>query len=507
MAETVKFILDELNINSAFFVGHSMGAYPSLLLGKLNATSQFISTSPELFIGLKHSRSFENSVLGTGKYRDLETITDQFHNKKNGLTFFGAYDPIDCYFLAQDMVDKIGPIYEVPHHHGVTEYFTSNRIYTDILQASLDDPLWSKMEKRNFLFPKGTHGTKTQYLHFYDSYCAYLDHTDEDILRAKASTFSQWANPGWQEVRSKIWARLGEPSLALDAARLAYMRQPDLMQFIDIYGSTCLQYGEHTKLCDVIDSMSPAQREHPVGSRLLNKITEKLGKNFQVHLSASLEQSAPPLYSSALRHPSNVAPNLRPADAAQLYKLNVEKRFDEVLELTCPRQNPKFEFDSALAPARALALIYSGDRASGLRLLRELALRGAKGKYFARALITAGQKTRSIELLRLYLQLDFGIKWRKSFSKFLKPCLNFISSPNLIAKIIVELAHCQDESLESVLSDIQDDDLRYAVARLIPIHIDASSLKAKPRRIIGAFLNRANLSILAEVWTAEARPK
>ncbi len=506
LPDTVHQILDVTQPFKTTFVGHSMGAYLSLLIGKLSENSRYISTSPELYLGLAHSRSFENGVNGSGAMRNLDDISSGFHKSNSGCVFFGAYDPIDCYFLAQDMTNNIGSVFEVPHHHGVTEYFTGNKLYHEILTSNVDSDLWRSLEERNHLFDRGHHGTQKQYLHFYNTFRDYLDGAEASVLKERASTFARWNNPGWQELRSKVWHQLNEPVLSFEAARKAYHYQPDLIQFIDVYGNACLRYGEKSKLCDVIDSMSEAQRQHTVGKRLIENTLEQFGVNFYQNLIHDPE-AQPSLTEFNGETPPDVTKDERPADAETLYKLNTNKKFEAVLSLTSPTLNENFRYDIELAPARAIALIYYGDSSAGLRLLQVLDNRGAKDKYFARALITAAQKLHSVDLLQRYLKLDIPGHWKLNFSKILKPCLQFVRSPALIANILVELAKYKYDNLESTIEELlnryQSIEMQRSVAQLIPLYANHDAFEPEYRVPLLKFMKDAKLDLILHEWLPE----
>lgn len=204
---TLKKWLKNQDYKRVICVGHSMGAYMALVLGKHLNADFVVSTSPELILGLEHSRSDINNVIAKRNWSNIldNRVTHSASKHLRQRLYFGAYDPIDAYFLSLPEIANQSnyEIYEVPHHHGVTEYFTSQAVYLDILQ-DFDGQKIAKLLETGVISKPYSLGTRLQYRKFYE---AFVRFNNRKTLRSDITEESEWKNAGWQHLRAKILQR------------------------------------------------------------------------------------------------------------------------------------------------------------------------------------------------------------------------------------------------------------------------------------------------------------
>ena len=279
-SSSIKETIEKLApLNEAFdvaYVGHSMGAYLSAQCGLQTPQVTFLATSPELKLGLSGTRSRAHNV----KSKQGPEIQSSYADKSNGLILFGAYDPIDCLFLSETKkLNELGCVHEVPHHHGVTEYLTSNNIYVPLLNSlSGNKHYTSVLTRRRQLFPIYSFGSAEQYKHFFDTYNGFThDNYQVSRLKNNVGEFSEWSNPGWQDLRSKVLESIGDFDGALLAAKNAYLAERDIIEYAYNYGVLSLKADHKEIVFGILDSFKSFHRRHQLGQMLSNAAREKYG--------------------------------------------------------------------------------------------------------------------------------------------------------------------------------------------------------------------------------------
>lgn len=442
---TINKVLELARGHEVTFVGHSMGAYMSLISGNMLEGSRFLATSPELHLRLPMSRAKRNGVDVEGAWGDIEQLRHQFHGSPNGVVLMGAYDPIDCYFLSKpEQLQGIGRVFEVPHHHGVTEFMTSNSIYLDLFEDLANAP--DEFVQRGFLAPLNTYGQSHQYELFYRAYVAFSEaEQNKETLRDFLDQEADWPNPGWQELRAKMWGRLGRVDKALEAAERAYQFQPDLMQFIDTYASCCAEAGDAKRLTRLVDSLGPSQLRHPQGARLVKRMHSTWGMLPQAkrYVSSGVEESAPLFLSVA----SNLTSKPNAEEVRQAIR---ERRYEDLLEMTEGLgDGVGWKGTSSILAMRAEALFAKGERAAGVRILRYCLSLNYISKPVPKRLLQTAIKFRLDYLVQEYLTLALSQKDRALLAPFLAKTLDFCTEPEICSDILAEVisAHAAPQAL------------------------------------------------------------
>ena len=200
-------------------VGHSMGAYLALVLQhEIDAQYCFVS-SPEPILGIEASRSDLNRVRIVPEWRDLY---ERYAGRKPlspGVAFYGAYDPVDAYFLSQ--IERHFPLYcrllVVPHHHGVTEYLAGHGRYGDLLEG--ENGVRAVYRNKLAFYPSDF-GTKHAFKDYYELYRAFRAR-DLDALKERLAKRPKWHNAGYLELRARALSSLGRYEEAVEVAETA----------------------------------------------------------------------------------------------------------------------------------------------------------------------------------------------------------------------------------------------------------------------------------------------
>lgn len=518
---TVENLLSLVEDFDPFFVGHSMGAYLSLICGNICENAKFVSTSPELFLGLPGSRSFRNDVRGRPAWGNVEDLRDKFHSKPNGVTLFGAYDPIDCYFLSDpEKLSGLGRVYEMPHHHGVTEYMTHYKFYDHFLSGVGENKRdESRYIAREHFAPVGTFGTPEQYRHFYEAFWAYSNsRSDKANLRKFVSEHSNWINPGWQELRSKIFYTLGENANSLTAAFSAYAFQPNLMQFIDTYANACFRMQDAKRICDLIDGLDREQRAHNVGVRVINRAHKAFGKLFRMSMNASNDVE-PDSVENTLENDGEApaaypfseygAPSIDndPEIISKIHQAISVEDYEYILGATTRVSGNEIPNTELLAIYRSLALVMVGDKAAAIRALRASDIQTNGSRRTARICLDVAYNTRSAEFIEAYLNMELDTKVRKLHAKRLSRTLEFVTDPDLISKIVIELSIYHND-LERALSRLYLEARKHGtlknIAETVIEGLQDKQITFENKQDIAVFLSKCGLRTTALSWSMPA---
>lgn len=492
----------------AAYIGHSMGAYLSLICGNLHSNCRFLSTSPELSLGIRASRSFRNSVSGDVNWGLVEESGIENQNPSTGIILFGAYDPIDAYFLSDpDRIERLGTAYEVPHHHGVTEYLSANGVYTDLLgQLGDSQSFVDRLRASEFLYRINTLGSPDRYRHFYEVFVRFTEARDAYSLRAAVSAYSDWQNPGWQELRSKIFTQLCDPYLSLEAAYAAYRHQPDLMQFVETYATACANLGERRRLTQLIDSLKPAQVSHPLGKRIISRTHKRFGSLYQKRCTDGNYASLTGFAFGVKKDSEVEATASHSSEEMQaLGAALVSGDYEFVLNQTEPAfHGTEGSQNSAVLFHRASALLAAGNLSASIRTLSIALKNGVSDRRQARVCIDTAVKARSSELVEAYLSLDLPVPARKKLSKRLSRATTFVTDPVLLSRIIREIALFDENSLENAFTILKDIGLAYDVCKLLPNMMVPSEVSEHGLYQVLEFFSACGMRQTAYTWLTKS---
>lgn len=439
VARSLGGLIDEIvtvtaDAPSVRFVGHSMGAYLSLLAGNLVAGSDFLSTSPEPTLALPGSRSDRNGVSGEGWEASVAGWRTRFHGSPNGAVLFGAFDPVDCYFLADEAThENLGQVVEVPHHHGVTEFLTSNRVYRDLLE----DPSagLASLSARGFVSAPFTHGSADQYRHFYQTFDRFRQGEDRFGLRAMVLAHGDWTNPGWQHLRAKVWHRLGQRVLALEAAEAAWTAKPDLMEYLETYARSCAQLKEAGRLCRLYDSLQARDFEHPVVKRVSAFVAGHLSS---VHRVAWTQPVRP--VDMALPGPQRrTGPAADPAQVAHFKGLATDQRWDDLLRDT-GELGPEAGCHPEIQRLQAVAMVRRGNRQRAIPLLLEAVSARPEAPRLTATLADIAVRTSSSQLITGWLSRPVPDEVIRQAAGRLVACLPIFTDPAIAIPLMRKLA-------------------------------------------------------------------
>jgi hypothetical protein len=236
-------------------LGHSMGAYMSLIMQHLAPVEFAFVISPEPVLMVPHSRSALNGVRPQRGWLDLVRRFRHSTRPAPGFTFYGAYDPIDAYYLAkfEQQQDIYRSVFVVPHHHGVTEYFTHHRCYIDMLKDPV--PQLNKLLKDNMVRYASDFGSKHAFLDFYQFYGLMRDRANRETLEEWLKKRASWNNNGWQILRANALRRIGKIEEAAETARLAISRDSYFAEPVVTYAACLSSIGDTASAQQLLDEL------------------------------------------------------------------------------------------------------------------------------------------------------------------------------------------------------------------------------------------------------------
>ncbi|MFC6199707.1 hypothetical protein [Ponticaulis profundi] len=404
IGDTIYRLKELVQPYNTCFVGHSMGAYLSLLCGNIIPNTRFIATSPELHLHLPGSRADRNGVNIDSKWASVATLSEEFHNHPNGQIYMGTYDPIDAYFTSRkEMISNMGDVYEVPHHHGVTEYFTSAGIYLDILIGKKE--VLNSLLARRFLLPPNALGPIDAYEHFYKTFLLLSeDISREDVLNS-ISSFEDWLHPGWQEVRAKLYRKISDRLSSLKSAETAYFQQPNLEQFIGTYATSCADNRDYLRFKRLQHSIPPNLQRHRIVDRLA-EIETKFPNKQEIINSFPLQNF--PNTADVL---NNLEPPRKPLNIDAILEAKRHMEWQTILELV----PTNYEFrrsnsDHNVAVALLRALLAVGETGAIFRHSVNFFFLFPNSERIAANVLTAAIQLNSNILISVFLNFRFPHK-------------------------------------------------------------------------------------------------
>ncbi|MEM9043542.1 MAG: hypothetical protein AAGC81_02525 [Pseudomonadota bacterium] len=238
------------------FVGHSMGAYLVLALAhSFDRGGHFLATSPEPVLGRTATRSRVNRVKARAGWEDLIQRFGVGRPRTPGLTLFGGHDAIDALFLAERSAHEVfyGELAVVPHHHGVTEFLRSRRIYRPFLLSPARG--LARLRERGFAVDPDGLGQADQFARFHATY----DLARRGRIRRAVSLVEEdraWNNPGWQALSAQVLRRAGAPERALEAAVLADRACPGVPDYVRERARALVALGDRRGATDLADEIA-----------------------------------------------------------------------------------------------------------------------------------------------------------------------------------------------------------------------------------------------------------
>lgn len=253
-------------------VGHSMGAYLALALQHTGHVEAAIVSSPEPRLLIPHSRSHINAVQPQAGWQNL---TKRFSGKSNcaaGLTLFGAYDPIDAYYLAhlEDDMDLYRRVLAVPHHHGVTEYLTGNRVYLQVLK-DVREGADLLVEKKLAGLPR-EFGTRGHFITFYELYVALAENSDDARILRLVKRRAKWSNAGWRTLTAKAFMKLGQPDKAAEILLDIIQPKMTYLEPLSVYVELIKKSNNRNDLIDLADKIKSLDLHPRVTQNLLGRL-------------------------------------------------------------------------------------------------------------------------------------------------------------------------------------------------------------------------------------------
>ena len=485
---TMAWLADICGQYNTCFVGHSMGAYMSMLAGNLIPGTRFVATSPEFHLNLSGSRAVRNDVSVLQPWDSVRSLRHLFHGAPRGHIFMGVYDPIDAYFVAnRELVKDMGALQEVPHHHGVTEFFTSNGIYLDILAGS--DQTFRQLEVSGFLHQPNTFGSPEQYINFYEVFIAFQQKRFNDEVLKRIEKDRNWSNPGWQELCSKVFRAMGDIGLACKSAANSFFFQPTVPEYYDEYAKCLIEAKSRLGVIELISATPQKLRTHNVYRNLTAKLSQPnaFSQDAGIEYECIFETSSFP---EGTAHP--VDPRTVPS-ADELKGLREQSRWVDILELTSVSSERLSQVErERLCWHRGIALEHVGELGLLFRHLRSAAKDFPNSRKIALQILRVGRSHHSPILIWSFLSMNLKGQQVDGFIlNSIKECFSFIRNPRLAGRIVLfVLSHAQHvEKAERVLSKkMIGEGLLHSVTREL---LNEATLSLIPDRALVSFVRMA----------------
>ena len=438
ISSTVMRLADLVRPFNTCFVGHSMGAYLSLICGNIIPGSRFIATSPEFHLNLTGSRASRNGVTVPGEWGDISQLRHRFHDHPNGQIYMGAYDPIDAFFLAHlNDIEGMGDVFEVPHHHGVTEFFTSNGIYLDILGG--DKSKLYEFEVRGFLNRAGSFGSPEQYEMFYELFRLQQTNASPHETDSILSYHTEWSNSGWQETRAKLFGKYLKVDEALVAAQRAYLCQMNVIEYISAYAYAAANADQVFALECIISGTPARLRKHSSFQRIIELRT----KLHQKERSENTKKKAIPCADDLDGLRDSFSKKFQCDYFEQLERSHFEELFDnqnwlKILENT--HHIYELPFDETLEELywlRGRALHEVGEVGLLIRHVLYSVKEFPHSLKLAKLLLNVAKRIRSSILVWRFFEMDIGCEDIAYVLRQIQSCLSFIKDPNLASFIFL----------------------------------------------------------------------
>lgn len=272
MISTLKKIISACPHKDVVLVGHSMGAYAALRASQHALDCRFVVTSPELVLGLTGSRSLKNGV--SDRQNLLARLAPRDDERgRDSVTIFGQWDPVDAYYLSRPETydGRMGRVYTVPFHHGVTEYLTSNRYY---LSALLNGVKYlDALEKLGGVFAPPDEEERGKFLDFWRLHVAML--TDDKLTANQVvEQNTVWNNPGWHALLSKWHLTSSNSQLALEHAERALELSPSMPEFLIGLAETAAVADARDSFDETVRKMRKLQKPHRSIEKFLSEAEE-----------------------------------------------------------------------------------------------------------------------------------------------------------------------------------------------------------------------------------------
>jgi pimeloyl-ACP methyl ester carboxylesterase len=446
--------------NKVTIVGHSMGGYMAARAATRFPNIRFVVTSPELQLGVPRSRSAHHGVKVGRKSAWVRNTGDR-PLPTNGLVLFGAFDPIDAYFLAQPQTHELfgTAVRECAYHHGVTEYLSANGHYVPLLKnpASAAVPL----KVNGILAPAFTWGDAEQYAAFYHTYCLFK--SGASATDRALRTYAGWTNPGWQSLRHHIFERAGEHGLARDAAELAFEVAPDVPEYAENLVRACVQSKDKRRLAAMVDHIQFAFPRHTLGKRALALVNEAMPDLVAGTFKGTVS-SASRVESSAFRRQWTDRMNRRALDSEEIKETSLKRR-----SLIINRLNKQARHTRVEILARAARVYEAGKRPNDALVLARQAFLAAPddADLASRFVKLAAGRRRFEQIYSVLKRVDLRDTEYLSSVVAMKPIAKATHDLGLTVEIAKLLLH------HNLLSD-ED---RAAIDAHVSKHVDRAGLK------------------------------
>lgn len=238
----LRDLVEDRGHDNVTLVGDGTGGRAALIAGSLLNRVKVIAFNPELALGEVGTCS-EGANLHPW-WSDLDHIVQIGRGRRKCTAIYSAWDPSDAHMLSLPVSrsPSLGDVIELPTAGSAVTFLREAGLYPELLSQNADTV--NVLRKANVAMPANSAGTQQQYAHFFaTSQTAQGGSNGLQASLTMTGTFAQWANPGWQNLRSNIFRRAGDADAAIAAARMALADGNKVRAFCVTYARAVLLGG------------------------------------------------------------------------------------------------------------------------------------------------------------------------------------------------------------------------------------------------------------------------
>ena len=332
---------------------------------------------------------------------------------------------------------QYGDVLAVPHHHGVTEFCTKNRIYLDLLDG--DPKKLNALRLRGYLHAPSTFGTPVQYKHFYKAEVAFRAEAEREVLLDLAAQESDWKNPGWQVLRAMIYRSADMTDQAMDAAWQAYRFQPDETALAAMLGRLAVESGNRQVFRAYADGLTERQRNEVSIQGILERGEDRVQSLPAPPLDTEAIAFSPPLESCQSADFDGLSQRMTAAFGRRIQDMFALRDYDGVLHATAAMSDGRYGGPSQILAYRALSMLRAGEMGTAVRIARAASLRPLSDDISLWALIETAYRSRNGDLLWRYFDIPLTKAQRQRHIDLTARCFEFVTEEHLFDRLAGEL--------------------------------------------------------------------
>ena len=252
----VRDLADERGRGAVTLVGQGVGGRAALLIGGLVNSVNVLAISPELTLGLHGGHS--NKVTLHPWWGSLQDVARVGRGRRRCISLYSPWNPLDAHFLSLPVAHEpsLGVALEMKGAGDPVARLKDIGCYADLLAQDAD--LHTVLRDSTIALSPFSIGARAQYEHFHNTFEAYSGRA-KSLPQALelAADHSQWANPGWQNLRSNIYRLAEMPEQALAASDMALAIDDSSQEYCVGHARNIVQFSIAKRVPDAVEKLKP----------------------------------------------------------------------------------------------------------------------------------------------------------------------------------------------------------------------------------------------------------